>query len=514
MQTYEERLAAWEAELREKYTDKEREALAKKGIGYAMPDGSFPTDDREDVENAIHAVGRGSSDHDAIRKHIMAAAKRLGCEDLIPDDWNSDGSVGGDQKNQALVKAERRRKERRRAVALLPEVRNFTATGLEVRSSRGADEIVIRGSAIVYDTPYLVRDFWGEFEERMRPGCVSALLDRGVDCRLLLNHDGLALARTASGTLDLIDGSRALDIEARLDPHQHAANDFAIAVERGDMNQMSVGMVVGNDVWGEDGATETRDVLGLDDLLDVSGVTFPASPTTTLDVAQRMAAAMSQESRARVRKLYIDLRAADLRAGKVLSGKTADSVAQATKLLHGVLSSGGIDPASLIDNAADGAPRDEEDGSSGGDIENGQGESAVMDDGTGVRQDDPGEPVKSRAERRAAAEMSYNDKQRAADNALSVKYGDNDGDCDLWVCDMGDDWIVFECFVDPPGMGLWRIAYTEDGDEIVLTDDPVRVVRETSYQPVSDEQQRSGDEGDKTSRARRIRVEARRLGVI
>src|SRR5581483_12180664 len=72
----------------------------------------------------------------------------------------------------------RRRKERHRAVPLSHEVRFFAPTGIEIRreARQDTDEIIITGSPIVYDAPYRVVDLFGEFEERMKPGCVADLL--------------------------------------------------------------------------------------------------------------------------------------------------------------------------------------------------------------------------------------------------------------------------------------------------------------------------------------------------
>jgi hypothetical protein len=72
----------------------ERDKAAASGA--AMPDGSYPVltcDGDNSVDTAIHAVGRGSAGHDAIRKHIITRAKSLGCSAKIPDNWNPDGSL-------------------------------------------------------------------------------------------------------------------------------------------------------------------------------------------------------------------------------------------------------------------------------------------------------------------------------------------------------------------------------------------------------------------------------------
>lgn len=68
------------------YSQEERERLAKKG--HALPDGSYPIVDREDLENAIQAIGR-AKDPDKAKRHIKKRARELGLEELIPEGWNS-----------------------------------------------------------------------------------------------------------------------------------------------------------------------------------------------------------------------------------------------------------------------------------------------------------------------------------------------------------------------------------------------------------------------------------------
>ena len=413
-------------EPRKDYTQAERDKAAKEGA--ALSDGSFPIYSQADAENAWRLRNNGDHAEASVVAHIKKRVKALGLKMPSDDDsraqakdcstcdgtgkimdgnrkcpdCNGTGSLANDgsapEQRTPLRARKPGRKERHRAVPLIPEVRHYNATDLEVRSVRDSDEIIITGSAIVYDSPYVVRDIFGEFEERMMPGCVADLLNRGVDCRLLLNHEGLAMARTTARTLTLADTPRSLNIEARLDARQHLANDFAIAVERGDMNQMSVGMVVSLDEWGDNGTLETRDVYKLDNLLDVSGVTYPCSPSTNLAVAQRMAMEMPVESRARVRRLY-----ADVRAGKVLSDTNQGKIVEAAKAIHTVLSASGFDPSSLIE-ADDSAEPDaagtlNEDASVGGDVENGEGSSTDAADGSGdlsgsLRQEDPGEKIR------------------------------------------------------------------------------------------------------------------------
>lgn len=53
-----------------------------------MADGSYPIRNADDLDNAIHAIGRGSGSHAAIRAHIVKRARALGLTSRLPDDWN------------------------------------------------------------------------------------------------------------------------------------------------------------------------------------------------------------------------------------------------------------------------------------------------------------------------------------------------------------------------------------------------------------------------------------------
>lgn len=163
-----------------------------------------------------------------------------------------------------------------------------TATGLT--AAQDGKTIALRGLVIRYGAPYEVTDRFGSFTETMHSGVASRVMARpDFDCRFLINHDGLALARSASGTLVLDDGPVGLSCIAYLDSRSASANELALAVERGDVNQMSCGFVVGEDSWGiAPGGVETRDVFELAELFDCSAVTFPASPTTSIELASRV----------------------------------------------------------------------------------------------------------------------------------------------------------------------------------------------------------------------------------
>jgi HK97 family phage prohead protease len=154
----------------------------------------------------------------------------------------------------------------------------------------------------------------------MHRGVCKNVIASNADVRFLFNHDGIPLGRTAAGTLALQDGDKGLNITVQLDTRQSLSNDLAIAIERGDVNQMSVGFIVGRDKWSSD--MNTRDIYDIKELFDVSAVTYPASPTTSIEIGQRMWDSMPIESRARVRRAWVV--AAELRSGKMVSKSNAE----------------------------------------------------------------------------------------------------------------------------------------------------------------------------------------------
>lgn len=66
------------------FSSDERKKDAKSGA--ALPDGSFPIENRADLKNAIRAIGR-AKDKAKAKAHIIARARALGATDMLPEDW-------------------------------------------------------------------------------------------------------------------------------------------------------------------------------------------------------------------------------------------------------------------------------------------------------------------------------------------------------------------------------------------------------------------------------------------
>lgn len=77
---------AAEIALKRAFNEDQREEMAKEGL--ALPDGSFPIANVDDLRNAIMAHGR-ASDKEKAKKHIMKRAREMGREDMIPANWTA-----------------------------------------------------------------------------------------------------------------------------------------------------------------------------------------------------------------------------------------------------------------------------------------------------------------------------------------------------------------------------------------------------------------------------------------
>jgi len=168
------------------------------------------------------------------------------------------------------------------------EVRYFKP---EFRVKKGDDGNQISGYAAVFNT---WSDDLGGFKERIIPGAFANALSKS-DCRALINHDSnLILGRQSAGTLELQEDDAGLRMKVDL-PDTQAARDLVISINRGDITQQSFGFIVKTDKWTENRETRevTRDIIEIEELFDVSPVTFPAYPDTT--VAKRSLDAATRE---------------------------------------------------------------------------------------------------------------------------------------------------------------------------------------------------------------------------
>lgn len=167
------------------------------------------------------------------------------------------------------------------------ETRTLTAS---LRSAEG--DFALEGYAATYNR--LSHDL-GNYREQIAPTAFGRSLREKHDVRCLFNHDSnRVLGRVANGTLQLSSDNRGLKFRCQLDKNQQSHRDLYSSVQRGDISDCSFafqcpeggcdfnyrGML-------EDGKTPCN-IRTLRDLklLDVSVVTTPAYPATSVDARQ------------------------------------------------------------------------------------------------------------------------------------------------------------------------------------------------------------------------------------
>lgn len=155
---------------------------------------------------------------------------------------------------------------------------------IEVRADDEGQPQTLVGYAAMFDS---LSDNLGGFREKIAPGAFSESLSESPDVRALWNHDpNFVLGRTRSETLTVAEDDQGLRTEIT-PPDAAWARDLLVSVARRDVTQMSFGFMVraGGDSWDEDEEGRIIRTLTNVSLFDVSPVTFPAYPDTT--VAQR-----------------------------------------------------------------------------------------------------------------------------------------------------------------------------------------------------------------------------------
>lgn len=146
----------------------------------------------------------------------------------------------------------------------------------ELRFDESDGTIRLQGYAAVFNS---FSEDLGGFREIIRPGAFARSLSGNPDVRLLINHDGMPLARTTSNTLRLYEDKRGLKVDANLDPTDPDVMRLKPKMTRGDMDQMSFGFYTMKDSWRTENGQDIRELHDVD-LFDVSVVTFPAYPAT------------------------------------------------------------------------------------------------------------------------------------------------------------------------------------------------------------------------------------------
>lgn len=170
---------------------------------------------------------------------------------------------------------------------------------VELRSGEdGTPSRTVRGYAAKFEMP---SEDLGGFIETIERGAFEDVL--GNDVRALFNHDpSQILARARGGANDTLRiGTDETGLWYEFDaPQTRAGDDILESIRRGDVDQSSFGFIIARDgdKWAErrdgDRNIVTRTITKLSRLLDVSPVTYPAYPDTSVAL-RNMAEALKEE---------------------------------------------------------------------------------------------------------------------------------------------------------------------------------------------------------------------------
>ena len=143
---------------------------------------------------------------------------------------------------------------------------------------------LVEGYASTYE-PYKMYSYEGvDYYERIEP---TAFDDADLsDVVFRVDHEGRVYARTSAGSVEVWHDEHGLGQRTDLGRTQRAQELYA-DIEAGNYPNMSFAFVVAEDGEYFDRATHTRVITRIAKVFDVSPVSFPANPTTSLSVATR-----------------------------------------------------------------------------------------------------------------------------------------------------------------------------------------------------------------------------------
>jgi len=174
------------------------------------------------------------------------------------------------------------------------ERRTFTGTVIARAEGEGMPK-VIGGIAAVINS---VTDL-GYFEEVIEQGAFDNALSKEYDIRCLFNHEAeLILGRTTAGTCSVfVNGDGNLEYTWIPDYENPTHMSVVRSIMRGDITQSSFAFTIKEQSWSESekyGSMGKRSIRTIEDLYDVSPVTYPAYQDTEAD-ARSVVALRDQE---------------------------------------------------------------------------------------------------------------------------------------------------------------------------------------------------------------------------
>lgn len=143
----------------------------------------------------------------------------------------------------------------------------------------GGNRLLFTGYASVTEAPYEMWDWCGPYTEIVRQGAFAKTLAENCDTAFLVNHGGVTMARTKTGSMRLAEDDTGLYVEADLDPDRSDVGIIVSGIRGGELDEMSFAFWITRGLWSPD--YEQYDLLELNlDKGDTSIVNYGANPHT------------------------------------------------------------------------------------------------------------------------------------------------------------------------------------------------------------------------------------------
>lgn len=142
------------------------------------------------------------------------------------------------------------------------------------------NELVVQGYAVVFEqTTVLFEQNGVQYKEVIDKNALQNADMSDVPFKYNHSDNFLILARTRNRTLSLEVDEKGLFVTAKLAKVQ-AGKDLYELIHRGDIDKMSFAFSVAKDVY--DSLTNTRRILSIEKIFDVSAVDMPAYKQTSI----------------------------------------------------------------------------------------------------------------------------------------------------------------------------------------------------------------------------------------
>lgn len=228
-----------------------------------------------------------AGDHQGVYNHLIAHLKDSGVKEAdLPELKAAPRHPHRQVRTATPPELLRERRSSMRDSMRGQRERHRQAAEVELRAKpngTGGTAFTFTGYAATFEQPFEMWDFWGDlYYEVLGAGACNRTLANQADVQFLIGHNesSIPLARTKSGTMQLSADSHGLEVNVpSLDGGSPLVQALASAMDRKDMDEMSIGFISTAQAWSPDWMERRITEINLN-RGDVSMVCWAANPNT------------------------------------------------------------------------------------------------------------------------------------------------------------------------------------------------------------------------------------------